>query len=47
MDVTPDINQVTLELSNHIAMLVRENAILKSIISQQKSAIESLTALEK
>lgn len=44
MDVTPDINQVMTELSSQIAVLVRENAILKSIIAQQKLAIDSLTA---
>lgn len=47
MEITPDINQVMTELSSQIALLVRENAILKSIVSQQKSAIESLTASEK
>lgn len=43
MDVTPDINQVMTELSNQVALLVRENAILKSIVSQQKAAIDSIT----
>jgi len=34
MTIQPDINQIVTELSNQIAVLARENAILKSIISQ-------------
>ncbi len=39
-----------LELSNQIALLARENAILKSIVTQQKAAIDSIAnsaAVEK
>jgi hypothetical protein len=44
MDISPDINQVMLELSNQVALLARENAILKSIVAQQKAALDSITS---
>ena len=47
MEISPDINQVMAELSSQVAVLVRENAILKSIIAQQKIALDGISASEE
>ena len=39
MDIQADVNQVISELSNQIAVLSRENAILKSMVSQYQKVL--------
>lgn len=39
MTIQADINQVITELSNQVAIMARENAILKSMIAQYEKAL--------